>query len=60
MYFQNDSTCPRSKSQGCPVPVGNTICGETNSLEIMKQFNRLYEERMEQVDSEAGGDCLQV
>ncbi|XP_019761541.1 putative leucine-rich repeat-containing protein DDB_G0290503 isoform X12 [Dendroctonus ponderosae] len=61
MYFENDSTCPRSnsKSQGCPVPVGNTICGETNSLEIMKQFNRLYEERMEQVDSEAGGDCLQ-
>ncbi|KAH1013437.1 hypothetical protein HUJ04_002421 [Dendroctonus ponderosae] len=55
MYFENDSTCPRSnsKSQGCPVPVGNTICGETNSLEIMKQFNRLYEERMEQVDSEA-------
>ncbi|KAF7281377.1 hypothetical protein GWI33_004857 [Rhynchophorus ferrugineus] len=50
---------PYSQSQSCPIPVGNSLCGETNSLEIMKEFNKLYEDRMQQVDSIAGGDCLQ-
>lgn len=49
-----------TQSQTCPIPVGNSLCGETNSLEIMKEFNKLYEGRMQQVDSIAGGDCLQV
>lgn len=48
-----------NQSRGCPVSVGNTICGEANSLDIMKEFNRLYEDKMQQVDSEAGGDCSQ-
>ncbi|XP_076270935.1 uncharacterized protein LOC143202871 isoform X11 [Rhynchophorus ferrugineus] len=50
---------PYSQSQSCPIPVGNSLCGETNSLEIMKEFNKLFEDRMQQVDSIAGGDCLQ-
>ncbi|KAL1491211.1 hypothetical protein ABEB36_011844 [Hypothenemus hampei] len=45
------------ESEGCPIPVGDSVCGETNSLEIMKEFNQLYEERMKDVDM-AGGDCL--
>ncbi|XP_030749629.1 myosin heavy chain, skeletal muscle-like isoform X7 [Sitophilus oryzae] len=57
----NNFPCYRSlnQSRGCPVSVGNTICGEANSLDIMKEFNRLYEDKMQQVDSEAGGDCSQ-
>ncbi|XP_066256707.1 putative leucine-rich repeat-containing protein DDB_G0290503 isoform X2 [Euwallacea similis] len=50
---------PTNMSQGCPVLMGNNICGEPNSLDIMKDFNRLYKDRMEQVDSEAAEDCLQ-
>lgn len=61
MSSLNTPHCQRSlhETQGCPVPIGNSICGETNSLDIMKEFNRLYEERIQQVDCEGGGDCLQ-
>ncbi|XP_050306567.1 uncharacterized protein LOC126743492 isoform X10 [Anthonomus grandis grandis] len=61
MCSRKNNSClgPSEASQRCTITVGNSICGEANSLDIMKEFNRLYEERMEQVDSDAGGDCLQ-
>ncbi|XP_066137794.1 restin homolog isoform X3 [Euwallacea fornicatus] len=50
---------PTNISSGCPVLMGNNICGESNSLDIMKDFNRLYKDRMEQVECEAGENTLQ-
>ncbi|KAJ8916239.1 hypothetical protein NQ315_016378 [Exocentrus adspersus] len=44
---------------GCQVPVGQGTCGETRTLNIIKEFKRLYEEKMHQIDSAGGGDCLQ-
>lgn len=45
---------------GCRVQVGSQSCSETQTLDIIKEFNRLYESKMREIDSEAGGDNLQV
>ncbi|KAJ8958819.1 hypothetical protein NQ318_019579 [Aromia moschata] len=47
---------------GCQVPVGGGggTCGETRTLEIINEFRRLYEEKMQEIDTAGGGDCLQV
>ena len=54
--------CPyrRSNPEGCPILVGNSVCGEVCSLDITQEFKRLYEERLHEIDSAAGGDCMQV
>ncbi|VEN36489.1 unnamed protein product [Callosobruchus maculatus] len=44
---------------GCQVPVGNGICGETRTLDIVNEFRRLYEEKLQQIDANGGGDFLQ-
>lgn len=45
---------------GCQVPVGLGTCGETGTLDIINEFKRLYEEKMHEIDTAGGGDCLQV
>ncbi|XP_056635145.1 girdin-like isoform X4 [Diorhabda sublineata] len=49
----------RDRSYGCPVPVGNSVCGETRTLDIINEFKRLYEEKMHEIDNSSCGDCLQ-
>ncbi|KAJ8972486.1 hypothetical protein NQ317_012317 [Molorchus minor] len=44
---------------GCEVPVGQSTCGETRTLDIINEFRRLYEEKLAQIDNCGGGDCLQ-
>lgn len=54
---------PRGKpfcAGGCPVPEGNKTCGETRTLDIINEFKRLYEKKMEEIDTSNCGDCLQV
>lgn len=56
--------CPnRARSfgpDGCQVPVGNGVCGEKRTLEFINEFKRLYERKMEEIDANGGGDCMQV
>ncbi|KAF2903682.1 hypothetical protein ILUMI_02477 [Ignelater luminosus] len=43
----------------CQYPIGNNQkCGETQTLEIIKEFRQLYENKMKQIDAEGGGDCV--
>lgn len=35
-------------------------CGETQSLAIVNEFRRLYEEKLQEIDREAGGEPTQV
>ncbi|KAK9870592.1 hypothetical protein WA026_008154 [Henosepilachna vigintioctopunctata] len=44
---------------GCPVKLGEEKCGETQGLDIIKDFHQLYQEKMSQIDVSAGGDSLQ-
>ncbi|XP_074030064.1 uncharacterized protein isoform X9 [Leptinotarsa decemlineata] len=44
---------------GCQVPVGKGICGETRTLDIINEFKRLYEEKIKEIDNAGGGDCMQ-
>ncbi|CAG9833573.1 unnamed protein product [Diabrotica balteata] len=46
-------------SDGCPIPIGNSVCGETKTLDIINEFKRLYEEKMNEIDNTSCGDCLQ-
>lgn len=46
--------------EGCQVPVGNGVCGEKRTLEFINEFKRLYERKMEEIDTSSGGNCLQV
>ncbi|XP_050511516.1 uncharacterized protein LOC114328083 isoform X5 [Diabrotica virgifera virgifera] len=43
----------------CPIPIGNSVCGETKTLDIINEFKRLYEEKMQEIDNTSCGDCLQ-
>lgn len=45
---------------GCQVPIGKGICGEKRTLDIINQFKRLYQKKMEEIDTAGGGDCLMV
>ncbi|XP_022903269.2 putative leucine-rich repeat-containing protein DDB_G0290503 isoform X2 [Onthophagus taurus] len=45
---------------GCPALVDGSRCGETKNLQIIKEFKRLYEDKMKQIDDIAGGDCIQA
>ncbi|CAG9814199.1 unnamed protein product [Phaedon cochleariae] len=45
--------------EGCQVPIGKGICGETRTLDIINEFKRLYEEKMKEIDNNGGGDSLQ-
>lgn len=46
---------------GCQVLVGQGgICGETRTLDIINEFRKLYEEKLHEIDTAGGGDCLQV
>lgn len=40
--------------------MGDGICGEPNSLEIISQFNRLFQDRLAQIEAQADGGCLMV
>jgi len=40
--------------------MGDGICGEPNSLEIISQFNRLFQDRLTQIEAQADGGCLMV
>ncbi|KAG5893696.1 hypothetical protein JTB14_017804 [Gonioctena quinquepunctata] len=45
--------------EGCQVPIGEGFCGETSTLDIINKFKRLYENKLREIDSAGGGDCLQ-
>lgn len=45
---------------GCEVSVNGVPCGETKSLRIINEFRDLYQQKMMQIDTIAGGDCTQV
>lgn len=48
-----------SRPVACQYPIGNNQkCGETQTLEIIKEFRQLYENKMKQIDAEGGGDCV--
>lgn len=40
--------------------MGDGICGEPNSLEIISQFNRLFQERLAEIEAQSDGGCLMV
>ncbi|XP_045472370.1 uncharacterized protein LOC123679064 isoform X2 [Harmonia axyridis] len=44
---------------GCPVHLGKQKCGETQGLDIIMDFHKLYQEKMSEIDVSAGGDSLQ-
>ncbi|XP_044751404.1 uncharacterized protein LOC123311463 isoform X2 [Coccinella septempunctata] len=44
---------------GCPIHVGKQKCGETQGLDIIMDFHKLYQEKMNEIDVSAGGDSLQ-
>lgn len=44
----------------CQAQVGDKICGETQTLQITREFRQLYEDKLKQIDSVGGGDCVQV
>ncbi|KAF5283705.1 hypothetical protein FQR65_LT13740 [Abscondita terminalis] len=43
---------------GCQVHIGNQICRETQTLQIIKEFNRIYESKLNELGSIGGGDNL--
>lgn len=45
---------------GCQVPVGNGICGEKRTLQYFDEFQKLFARKMEEIDANGGGDCVQV
>lgn len=47
-------------SGGCPIDLGKQKCGETQGLDIIMDFHKLYQEKMDEIDVSAGGDNLQV
>lgn len=50
----------RNERDVCQVQVGDKICGETQTLQITREFRQLYEDKLKQIDSVGGGDCVQV
>lgn len=49
-----------NSDSGCPVFEDSEKCGEMDTLEIMDKFKRFYEKKLQEVDIEGGGDCLEV
>lgn len=45
---------------GCQVPIGNGVCGEKRTLDFIYEFKKLYMRKMEEIDANGGGDCMQV
>lgn len=45
---------------GCQVPVRKGICGEKRTLEFINEFKKLFAQKMEEIDAQGGGDCMQV
>ncbi|KAF5306413.1 hypothetical protein FQA39_LY08922 [Lamprigera yunnana] len=41
-------------------PDGCRICGEMQTLDIIKEFNRFYESKLQEINSIGGGDGLQA
>lgn len=56
----NYQAAERFSREVCQVPVGNRICGETQTLQITREFRQLYEDKLKQIDNVGGGDCAQV
>lgn len=52
----NCTTC----REPCQVYDGDKPCGETQTLQIVKEFKELYEKKMHEIESTGGGDCVQV
>lgn len=54
--------CARCETclEPCQVYEGDKPCGETQTLQIIKEFRELYERKMQQIESTGGGDCAQV
>lgn len=50
------STCGRNGNSTCYV-TGSKCLG---TLEIVKEFNKLYEGKMKEIDEKGGGDCVKV
>ncbi|GJQ86609.1 hypothetical protein Trydic_g7841 [Trypoxylus dichotomus] len=46
--------------EGCPAIASGRRCGETKNLQIIQEFRKLYEDKMQQIDDAAGGDCVQA
>lgn len=53
----SEQTCDHN---GCQAQIGDKICGETDTLEITREFRQLYEDKLKEIDSVGGGDCVQV
>lgn len=58
--INNTQAVEKVQREVCTVPVGDRICGETQTLQITKEFRQLYEDKLKQIDTMAGGDCTQV
>lgn len=55
--------CGRCETCREPCPVlaeDGRPCGETKTLDIVKEFRTLYERKMREVESAGGGDNVQV
>lgn len=44
----------------CPVFAKSGKCGEQDALRVMEQFKDFYEEKLNEIDVQGGGDCLEV
>ncbi|XP_044268220.1 myosin heavy chain, cardiac muscle isoform-like isoform X4 [Tribolium madens] len=44
----------------CPVFATSGKCGEQDALEVMEQFRSFYEGKLNEIDHQGGGDCLEL
>ncbi|CAH0556867.1 unnamed protein product [Brassicogethes aeneus] len=47
------------RPEGCVVSKNGELCGETDTLEITKEFKRCYEEKLRMIEKDKGPDFLQ-
>ncbi|CAG9858405.1 unnamed protein product [Phyllotreta striolata] len=59
MCTLNESLGKSFCSGSCPVSEGNIVCGERRTLDIINEFKRLYENKMDEINKANCGDCLQ-
>ncbi|XP_015835667.1 myosin-10 isoform X4 [Tribolium castaneum] len=44
----------------CPVFASSGKCGEQDALDVMEQFRSFYENKLNEIDHQGGGDCLEL
>lgn len=56
----SDNSNDQWEVNGCQAIVGGSKCGETGKLKIIHEFQKMYEHKMKQIETETNGDCLQA